>query len=80
MNRADNDPILTASYKYIGDVRGANDGVVSEYSASWGDNVIKIKGGISHHDIIDLRKKNISGVNIPKIYLQIVRDLAARGF
>jgi len=80
MNKADNDPILTASYRYIRDVRGANDGVVSEYSASWGDNVIRIDGGISHHDIIDLRMKNISGLDIPKIYLQIVRDLAARGF
>jgi len=68
------------SYRYIKNVRGDNDGIVSEYSAKWGDNILKIEGGISHSEIIDYKRKKISGINIPDIYLKIVNGLSEKGF
>ena len=69
-----------SGYLYLMAVSGENDGVVSEYSARWGNNSRKIASGISHADIIDLKRQDISGVNIPDIYLDIVHDLSERGF
>jgi len=68
------------SYWYIKKVRGDNDGIVSEYSAKWGNNTTKIEGGISHAEIIDYKKKRISGINIPDIYIKIVNGLSEKGF
>ena len=64
--------------RYIKKVSGDNDGVVSEYSARWGDNITKIEGGISHTEIIDVKKKK--GINIPAVYLKIVIELCEKGF
>jgi triacylglycerol lipase len=68
------------SYLHIKSINGDNDGMVSEYSARWGDNIIKIEGGISHAEIIDFKRKKISGINIPDIYIKIVNDLSEKGF
>jgi triacylglycerol lipase len=68
------------SYRYIRKIRGDNDGIVSEYSAKWGDNIIKIEGGISHVEIIDYKKKKISGINIPDIYIKIINKLSEKKF
>jgi triacylglycerol lipase len=57
-----------------------NDGLVSEKSARWGDNIIKIEGEISHNEIIDLKQKNIRGMDIPRIYIDITDELCGRGF
>ena len=65
-------------FKMIG--RGNNDGLVSEYSAKWGKNVTQIKGGISHAEILDYKQRKISGVNIPDIYVEIVKGLSQKGF
>jgi triacylglycerol lipase len=67
-------------HRYIEKINGDNDGVVSEYSAKWGSNIIKIEGGISHAEIIDHKKKEISGINIPDIYIKIVSELSEKGF
>jgi triacylglycerol lipase len=80
MNNPFDDLMFSSSYWYIKDIRGANDGVVSEWSTKWGDNIIKIEGGISHAEIIDYKKKNISGINIPDIFLNIVNSLSKMGF
>jgi len=80
MRNSINDPLLSLSYRYIKSVRGDNDGTVSEYSASWGDKIIKIHGGLSHIDIIDVRMRDVSGINIPNIYVEIVKDLYEKGF
>jgi triacylglycerol lipase len=71
---------LYETYKYIQSISGDNDGVVSARSASWGDNVAQIPGGISHHEIVDMKKTLISGVDIPSIYLDIVAGLQEKGF
>jgi hypothetical protein len=68
------------SHWYLKKAAGANDGIVSEYSASWGNNITKISGGISHAEILDIKGRKISGIYIPDIYLNIVRDLGERGF
>jgi len=67
MNRAADDPIFAASYKYLKFITGANDGLVSEYSARWGDNIIKVDGGLSHGQIIDIMGQSLFDIEIPVI-------------
>jgi triacylglycerol lipase len=65
---------------YIKKVSGNNDGLVSEYSARWDNNTIKIAEGISHVEIHDIKMRKIAGINIPDIYKEIVNGLSERGF
>lgn len=74
------DILFFYSYLYLKIVRGKNDGVVSEYSANWGNNVAQIASGISHAEILDVKNKKISGIHIPDIYVKIVRELCEKGF
>lgn len=67
------------TYRYIKGVSGDNDGIVSAQSAKWGDNFCIIKGA-SHAEITDMKRKNISGLNIPGEYLKIIDHLASKGF
>ncbi|MCL2380014.1 MAG: alpha/beta fold hydrolase [Treponema sp.] len=67
-------------YLFLKRARGKSDGVVSEYSARWGDNIAQIEGGISHSEILDVKRKKISGVDIPDVYVKIVKGLSERGF
>jgi len=89
MNNATDDPIFATGFLYIKRIEGDNDGLVSEYSARWGRNVIKIPGGISHVQIIDFNVKSQFDIDIsagqvdmgiPNIYLKILKDLSNRGF
>jgi len=80
MNNAADDLLFAASYNYIKKERGENDGLVSEYSARWGDNITKIEGGISHTQIIDIMGKDLFDMKIFNIYLRIVNDLRNKGF
>jgi triacylglycerol lipase len=68
------------TYSYIHKISGENDGLVSEYSAKWGDNITKIEGGISHVEILDVKTKEIAGIHIPDIYVNIVKGLSERHF
>jgi len=79
IRNAFDDLIVFNSYSYIKKISGANDGVVSEKSAKWSSNTKKIEK-ISHFEIIDFKKQKISGIHIPDIYMDIVRDLEKRGF
>ena len=65
---------------YIKKISGANDGFVSEFSARWDNNGIKIDGRISHAEILDMKMRKIAGINIPDIYKEIVNGLSERGF
>jgi len=80
MRNSFDDLMFFNSYRYVKSINGNNDGIVSEYSAKWGDNIIKIEGGISHAEIVDYKMKKISSIYIPAIYLKIVRDLSEKGF
>jgi len=72
------DLMMFHSHRYLKSIAGENDGIVSENSAKWGKNINKIEGGISHTEIIDLKRK--SGVNIPTIYKKIINELSSNGF
>ena len=80
MDNAFDDIMFFYPYLYIKKISGKNDGLVSEFLARWGNNVIKIEGGISHAEILDFKKKKISGINIPDIYVRIAEGLSGRGF
>jgi len=80
MKSAFDDPLFTKFYQYIKKISGDNDGFVSESSAKWGDNVIKIEGRISHVEILDYNIRKISGINIPDIHKNIVQGLIEKGF
>lgn len=83
MNHAWDDPAAFFSYSYLKKVAGDNDGVVSLQSARWGEDFCLIEGrgsaGISHAQVIDVHKKEISGVDIPEVYLGMIRKLEERG-
>jgi len=80
MRNAFDDLMFFYSQMYIKSISGENDGVVSAHSASWGKHVVKIADGISHAEIVDYKRKKISGINIPDIYLNIAENLSQKGF
>lgn len=63
---------------------GSNDGLVGEKSCQWGDNfqflTVKGKRGISHGDVIDLNRENISEFDVREFYVQLVANLKNKGF
>jgi triacylglycerol lipase len=79
MKNSFDDLMFFYSYLYLDNAAGDSDGVVSEKSDKWG-NYRKIEGGISHAEIVDYKRKKISGIDIPDIYMDIANDLAAKGF
>jgi len=72
------------TYNLIKKIAGENDGIVSLKSSVWGKDFTLIKGlklnGISHAEILDVKRKKISGIDIPAEYLKIVDKLALKGF
>lgn len=61
-----------------------NDGLVTESSAQWGNFLGTLKSkslrGISHGDMIDLKREDIKGFDSIEIYQSIVQNLKQRGF
>jgi triacylglycerol lipase len=80
MNDPPTDKLFASSYQFIKKINGNNDGIVSEYSARWGDNIKKIPGSISHEQISDHPRARIPGMAILNIYLDIAHELSAMGF
>jgi triacylglycerol lipase len=80
MRNSFDDLMFFYSHWYLKSVDGDNDGIVSECSARWGENIIKIEVGISHAEIVDYKRTKISGINIVDIYMKIVNDLSEKGF
>jgi triacylglycerol lipase len=80
MKNSFDDLMFFYTHLFIWIKTGENDGIVSEKSAKWGNNIIKIEGGISHAEILDHKQKKISGIDIPDIYLNILKDLGKNGF
>lgn len=62
----------------------ANDGLVTEDSAKWGvfkgtfQN--KYRRGISHGDMIDLKREDYKGFDVIETYVEIVKDLKDMGY
>lgn len=81
MNKPQDDLFYALSFKYLRRLVGENDGMVPLESAVWGANFkhIHASQGISHAGITDVIRKNIGDVDIPQIYLDIIRGLGALG-
>jgi triacylglycerol lipase len=80
MKNSFDDLLFFFSHRYIKKIGGDNDGFVSECSAKWGNNVVKIEGRISHAEILDYNMRKLSGINIPDIHKKIVNELSQKGF
>lgn len=78
------DSLLCIPYLMIKPLEGKNDGLVSIESAKWGDfrGVLCSSGwrGISHGDIIDLKREDYRGYDVVEAYVGIVSDLKKKGF
>lgn len=60
-----------------------NDGLVTESSAKWGQfqgTLQSRKRGISHGDMIDLKREDIKGFDVLECYIQLVENLKEEGF
>ncbi|WP_286883032.1 MULTISPECIES: alpha/beta hydrolase [Sphingobacterium] len=81
MTKPQDDLFYALSFKYLRRLVGENDGMVPLESAVWGANFkhIHASQGISHAGITDVIRKNIGDVDIPQIYLDIIRRLGALG-
>lgn len=75
---------LNMSYPMVKHFDGANDGLVSVDSMKWGSHFIYLSvpdgRGISHGDMIDLNRENISDFDMREFYVNLVHDLKAKGF
>lgn len=62
---------------------GPNDGMVSTASARWGRHLGTIesagKRGVSHSDVVDIRRMNFSGLDIREIYVKTAEELKRQG-
>ncbi|GHU04736.1 hypothetical protein FACS1894147_10170 [Spirochaetia bacterium] len=78
------DPMLGPVWRMIKSLEGDNDGLVSVDSAVWGEfrGVIESdsRKGISHGDIIDLKRADYRGFDVVEKYVRIVSDLKEKGF
>jgi len=74
---------LNLSYRYVKHFDGENDGLVGEASFAWGEKytLLRTAGnrGISHGDMIDLNRENISDFDVRAFYTDLVSDLRTRG-
>lgn len=81
--RADGFP-LNLFYHIVNEFDGPNDGLVCEDSFAFGEDflLLKPKGkkGISHMDVIDLSRRNLTDFDVREFYVEMVNDLKKRGF
>ena len=85
MNRASGGRFpLNMVYPVVKHFVGANDGLVSVDSMKRGSNFIYLTvpdgRGISHGDMIDLNRENISGFDVREFYVGLVHNLKEMGF
>lgn len=78
------DYVVSIPYILVKLTEGENDGLVAINSAKWGEfkGVLKTKNrrGISHGDIIDLRRSDYKGFDVIEKYVEIVSDLKNNGY
>ena len=74
---------LNFSYPLVKHFDGANDGLVGEDSFRFGEKYTFLttdgKRGISHGDVIDLNRENISGFDVREWYISLVKELKEKG-
>ena len=78
------DPLLWFPYLIIRAVDGKNDGLVTPESAMWGEFKGTIANrkhrGISHGDMIDLKREDYKGFDVTEFYVELVKTLKEKGF
>lgn len=76
--------LLSIPWCMIRPLEGANDGLVSVDSAKWGEFqgvfANKRMRGISHGDMIDLKREDYKGFDVVEAYVRLTADLKKRGF
>lgn len=84
MKSAFSDPLLFLPYCIVRLMGNQNDGLVTINSACWGDFKGIISNthwrGISHGDIIDLKREDYHGFDVREFYVQLVSELKNKGF
>lgn len=84
MTRPSSDRLLAVPYRVIKALGEENDGLVSVDSARWGEfrGVFRstTKRGVSHGDLVDMRREDYNGFNVLDAYIKIVADLRDRGY
>lgn len=74
---------LNLSYPLVKHYDGTNDGLVGEDSFRFGENytfvTVSGKRGVSHGDMIDLCRENISEFDVREFYIELLHDLKKRG-
>ena len=74
---------LNLTHAFVGYFDGENDGLVGVDSFEWGEGLTMLypKGrrGISHGDMVDLNRENISGFDVREFYVGLVSSLKDRG-
>lgn len=78
------DPLLWLPYLLIRAVDGASDGLVTPESAMWGEfrGIVTNRKhrGISHGDMIDLKREDYRGFDVVEFYVKLVEELKHKGF
>ncbi len=78
------DSMLSIPYLFIRLLEGDNDGLVSVNSARWGDYrgllYNQKRRGISHGDIIDLKREDYNGFDVVEFYVGLLHDLKKKGY
>lgn len=78
------DGYLSVLFALMTFLSGDNDGLVSVESAKWGNYLGVITGekahGVSHADVIDMKRTDFEGMQICERYVELVSSLKAQGF
>lgn len=75
---------LNIGYALLKPIKGENDGFVSTKESKHGEFLgcveSKKRRGISHGDMIDLKRENIKGFDVREFYVKLVEDLKKKGY
>lgn len=75
---------LNLTHRFVKCFDGDNDSLVGEDSFEWGSGFTMLRPtggrGISHGDVIDLKRENIKGFDVREFYVQLVADSKSRGY
>ena len=78
------DVLLTIPFCMIWVLERGNDGLVTPESAKWGEYRGVVRNlyhrGISHGDMIDLKRQDYKGFDIVEFYVKLVAELKEKGY
>jgi len=84
MEKTSDDWVLILTHNLFRIFDGPNDGMVPLESAPWGEHhripAGKAGRGISHNTNVDLWKRTVHGFDAPGFYVEVVKELAEKGF